>query len=82
MIIVVRRWQRSAGGEWDPLPAIRLYSAPPEAWEFAAQRGDDGPIAPTRDEIIDACKNRYGHVALRGYGNPGDVDVDVSFLPP
>jgi hypothetical protein len=58
------------------MDTITLSNIPALAYKYAGER-KGGPIAPTDEEIIDACKEIYGRVALKGYSNPGDIDVRV-----
>ena len=77
MLISIRRFRLAADGQWDVLKSIELTRVPPLADQIAAKR-DTGPLAPTDDEIIEACRQTYRRIAFPGHPNAGDIDIEVS----
>ena len=74
-ITTVYRERYTTNG-WEAMAPLTLSAAPQLAWEYARQRSD-GPLAPTRDEIKDACRVTYSRSGGGG-GNTlayGDMTV-------
>lgn len=73
MRITITRERYTTDG-WEPMPRLVLDQPPAAAWEYASHR-DDGPVAPTHEEIVDACIERYRRSSGGGTLLYGDIAV-------